>query len=121
MIKRLFQLACLAIGGVAAWIVAMELGQFFEWQVSYGVAVATLLIVFSALYFPLASPIGDLLSDRATVIMHRGKSIRAGSGLDSIPQAQRQVTCSMCGAPNGPICKACEEEMQRNSRLSMKP
>ena len=73
------------------------------------------LVVFAILYFPLMRPISEVLSDRLSVAMHRGRHIQTGSGLNDIPETP-QLHCSICGAPGASMCKTCADEIDRKSR-----
>jgi len=116
MSRHLAKLICLAASGIAGYAVFLSMAEVFEgWTPRVGGAV-TLVIVITLLYFPLARPIADLISDRLAVMTHRGRHIRTGSGLDDIPDAPVAPPCSLCGAPLGPICKACDEKMRAGGK-----
>jgi hypothetical protein len=123
MSRHLAKLACLAVGAAAGWAVLVSLNDVFTGWVPPVGGVLVMAITFILLYFPLARPIADYVTDRVSVITHRGKHIRAGSGLDHIPEARKQLTCSLCGGPGGPICPRCSAQMTtgRQSRLSVDP
>jgi hypothetical protein len=116
---------CLLIAGLAGWHVYREIPALkidIVW-LPYAVGAGVLAIVYTLLYLPLARPIADLIQDKLNVATHRGRHIRAGSGLDSIPATRPsvEVLCNICGGPGGPICRECEEDMSRSSRYSVPP
>ncbi len=118
MIRNIAKLICLIMGGAAGWFVLVGLAELSKgWLPPVG-GLVVMAIVFAALYFPLARPIADVISDRLSVATHRGRHIRSGTGLDSIPDAPKAPTCSICGGPGGPICNDCNREMERSSRTS---
>ncbi len=116
MTRHFAKLICLVIGGAAGWYVLIELASIFSGWIPPAAGAAVMTFVFSMFYFPLARPIADIIADRLTVAAHRGRHIRVGSGLDDIPEAEKQPTCSICGDPNGPICPACNEKMLSNRK-----
>jgi hypothetical protein len=120
MSRLLAKLICLAAGGVAGWQVWLNLAEVIEHRwlplaIGGAAAVAVLLL----LYFLVARPIADLISDRMSALHSRVRSTRAGVGLDEVPDrprasAPRQLdTCRLCGAPGGPVCPKCQAEMRR--------
>jgi hypothetical protein len=119
MAQKITRLFCLLVGCAAAWAVYTSLTDLLTGWIPIAVAAAVALVVYSALYFPLARHIADMVSDRMSVMMHRGRHIRTGSGIDEVPDVHLSPTCSMCGGPEGPICKACNEKMLRSSRTSV--
>ncbi len=123
MIRHLAKLVCLIVAGVAGWFILTGFAELFDGWIPPVAAVFCFTLVYSLLYFPLARPIADIISDRLSVMTHRGRHIRTGSGLDEIPTAPKPVYCSICGGPNGPICPKCNSKMTtgRQSRISLKP
>ncbi len=119
MIRNLAKLVCLIVGGAAGWFVLLGVAELSKGWLPPVTGVIVMAIVFSALYFPLARPIAEVISDRLTVVAHRGRHIRSGTGLDFIPDAPKPLTCSMCGGPGGPICNDCNQQMARSSRTSL--
>ena len=111
MIRHLAKLICLVIGGMAGYGVLVNMAEVFEGRIPTAGGAVTMVVVTALLYFPLGVPIADLVSDRLAVMTHRGRHIRTGTGLDEIPDRPSAPPCSLCGAPKGPICKACEEKM----------
>ena len=112
MIARIItKLMCLAIGGAAGWAVFTNMGELFTSWVPPVAAVVAFGLVSALLYFPLARPVAEIIVDKLSVLMHRGSNIRAGTGLDSIPE-KAPVNCSICGGPGGPICPICNKEME---------
>lgn len=119
MIHRLAALLCLAVGGIAGYSVYINLAEIFaRWTPEIGGGI-TFLVVFLLVYFPLGRPLAELLSDKLAVMTHRGRHIRSGSGLDQIPDASLAPPCSLCGAPGGPICSACNQKMSRDRRSQL--
>ena len=113
MIRFLAKLLSLAAGGIAGYGVYINMAEVFESWTPETAGAITGVVVAVLLYFPLLRPLGDLISDRLAVMAHRGRHIRTGSGLDEIPEARPDPPCSLCGAPAGPICPACDEKMQQ--------
>ncbi len=122
MLRQLAKLICLLIASATTWIVFSDLEEVFRGLVvPLAVATVAFILVFVRLYFLLARHIADSISDKLSVAVRRGVNIRSGSGIDFIPEAKKRVNCSMCGAPDGPICRECEEQMQRSSKFSVPP
>lgn len=105
----------LIISGAAGWSVYINLTAIFENWIPIAAGGVVTVGVFSILYFPLFKPIADLIADRMSVAVHRGRHIRSGTGLNELPEAPPVQRCSLCGAPEGPICRSCREEMNRSS------
>ncbi len=105
----------LIIGVTGGWIVYTNLATIFEDRIPLAAGGGVAVAAFSILYFPLFKPIAEVISDRMSVAVHRGRHIRSGTGIDEIPQAPPTQRCSLCGAPEGPICRSCQEEMNRHS------
>ncbi len=123
MTRHFAKIICLIIAGAASWYVLIGVAEVVKGWIPPVTALAALVIIYALLYFPLARPIADIISDRLSVMTHRGRHIRTGSGLDEIPDAPGPVSCSICGGPGGPICGSCDSKMStgRQSRISMKP
>ncbi len=117
MHRHLAKMVCLLVGGFAGWFVLKELCSIGLGGVTPPIfAGSTMLVIFLILYFPLARPMADIIEDRLEVTKHRGRHIKAGSGLDEIPEARPTVpvinSCQFCGGPDGPICEKCDQEIQ---------
>lgn len=106
------KLLCLAIGAAVGWAIFINLSELFAGWIPPAATVIAFVLVFVLLYFPLVRPVAEVIADRLSVLAHRGRNIRAGSGLDSIPEAKR-IPCSICGGPGGPICNSCNKEMEK--------
>ena len=89
----------------------VNLRELFDLWIPVVVALLVLLVVYSLLYFPLARHLAEAVSDRMSVVLHRGRHIRVGSGLDSIPDAAKPLNCAVCGGPGGPICPECDKKI----------
>ncbi len=109
--KLIARLLCLGVALAGGWVVYINLQELFERWVAISVAAGVLLFVYSILYFPLARHLADALSDRLAVALHRGRHIRAGSGIDSVPDAAKPLNCAVCGGPGGPICPECDKKI----------
>jgi len=112
MILLFARVGCLIVGLGAGWAVLHNLQMLFEGWIPYAVAFVVSAIVFSVIYFPLARHIADFFSDRLSVMVHRGRHIKSGSGVDEIPSVPKQVRCTICGGPGGPICFSCSNEIK---------
>jgi hypothetical protein len=123
MSRNLAKLACLVVGMAAGWAVLVNLNDVFTGWVPPVGGLVVMVVTFVLLYFPLARPIADYVTDRVSVITHRGRHIRSGSGIDHIPDAPKKLTCTLCGGPGGPICPRCNSQMTtgRQSRISLDP
>ena len=117
MFRFLARIICLAVAGVAGYFVYTNMQEIFENWIPLASGAFVLLFVFSIFYFPLMRPIADLLSDRFSVAIHRGRHIRSGSGLEEIPESP-ELHCAICGAPGASMCKACQAEIERESRTT---
>ena len=115
LVRFIARILSLLIGGAAGWIVYTNLTSIFEDWIPMAAGGGVAVAVFSILYFPLFKPIADVISDRMSVAVHRGRHIRTGTGMDELPDAPPVQRCSLCGAPDGPICRSCQEEMNRSS------
>jgi hypothetical protein len=116
MVLLLFaKIIALIVGGSAGWIVYTNLATIFENWIPIASGAGVTVFVFSILYFPLLRHIAEAISDRMSVAVHRGRHIRSGTGIEELPEAPPVPRCSLCGAPDGPICRSCQEEMNRNS------
>ena len=113
MARYIARLICILIGCLAGWEVYINLQELFKGFVPLIAGLVVAFIVYLVLYFPLGRHIADYFTDRFSVALHRGRHIRAGTGIDSIPDAPPPPNCSICGAPDGPICKECNEKMSR--------
>jgi hypothetical protein len=120
MAKLLGFLISLTAGGVAGWQVWLNLADVIDDRyVPMGIGGGAGLVVTLLLYFLLARPIAGVISDRLSALHTRVKSTRAGTGLDEVPLRPRTApspkpdTCRICGAPGGPVCPACQAEMDR--------
>jgi hypothetical protein len=111
IVKNIARMAWMGVAVAAGWVVFVNLRELFDFWVAVGVALLVLLGVYSLFYFPLARPLAEALSDRMSVVLHRGRHIRAGSGLDSIPDAAKPLNCAVCGGPGGPICPECDKKL----------
>lgn len=118
MMRHFAKIACLVAACAAGWVVLVNLADLFKGWIPPVGGILTLVIVFLALYFPLARPIADVIADRLAVAAHRGRHIRSGSGLDNLPTATI-IHCTVCGGPGGPICRSCDEKLSRASRASL--
>ncbi|MDJ0763264.1 MAG: hypothetical protein QNJ97_09775 [Myxococcota bacterium] len=116
MFRLLAKLICLGVAGAASWMVFTNLTEIFQGWIPLIGGSVVLLCIFPLLYFPLARPIADIIADRVAVLFHRGRHIRTGSGLDDIPEAPPQPSCSICGEPGGPICATCTAKMERSQK-----
>lgn len=120
MSRLLAKLICLAAGGTAGWQVWINLADVIDHRyVPLAIGGGTALVVLLLLYFLVARPIADLISDRMSALHSRVKSTRAGVGLDQVPDRPRASaprpldTCRICGEPGGPVCSRCQAEMSR--------
>jgi hypothetical protein len=111
--RYIARLICICVGCVAGWEVYINLSELFKGFVPLAIGLAVAFVVFLVLYFPLGRHIADYFTDRFSVAIHRGRHIRAGTGIDHIPDAPPAPSCSICGAPDGPICRECNEKMSR--------
>ena len=111
MVRYIVRLICIVIGCLAGWEVYVNLGDLFKGYIPLAAGLAVAFVVYLLLYLPLGRHLADYLSDRFSVAVHRGRHIRAGTGIDQVPDAPISPPCSICGAPNGPICKECEAKM----------
>ena len=103
MSRHIAKLICFAAAGAAGWYVLVALAELWKGWIPPAGGLGTMVVVYLALYFPLARPIADIIADRFAVLAHRGRHIRSGTGLDSIPDAPKPLSCSICGGPGGPI------------------
>lgn len=117
MARLLAKLVSLAAGGVAGWQVWINLAEIIEHRyLPLAIGGGTALVVLFLIYFLLARPIADVISDRMSALHSRVKSTRAGTGLDEVPMRTRARapkgidTCRICGGPGGPICAKCRSE-----------
>ena len=106
---------CIVVAGSAGWTVLVNLAEIHEGWIPPSAGATTMLIVLLLLYFPLARPVADAISDKLSTATHRGKHIRTGSGISDLPQSiiPRAPKCNICGSPNGPICPTCDEKMKQ--------
>ncbi len=113
MVRYIARLICIVVGCFAGWEVYVNLAELFKGYLPLGIGLGVAFVIYLVLYFPLGRHIADYFTDRFSVAVHRGRHIRTGTGIDHIPDAPPAPTCSICGAPDGPICMKCEEEMNR--------
>jgi len=111
-VRLLAKIVSLAAGGASGWWVYTELGELFDWRVSLIGGGGISILVFVLAYFPLLRPIADAITDRLARLSVISKHVKTGRGLEDIPVAPR-VNCSICGGPNGPICKSCDTQMNQ--------
>jgi hypothetical protein len=116
IMKSIARIICLGVAGAAGWTVFINLKEIFAGWVPLVSGIVVFLMVYSLLYYPLARHIAEAISDRMTVAVHRGRHIKSGSGLDSIPDAPRSISCTVCGGPGGPICDSCDQKMSSPPR-----
>ena len=116
MLRHLLKVGCLGVGIAGGWIVYSNLVLLFDGWVPLAATAGIVAVVFCLLYFPLARPIADAADDRLSVILHRGRHIRTGSGIEEIPDAPAPQPCKLCGGPGGPICEVCDREMTLSSK-----
>jgi hypothetical protein len=95
----------------------MTMRGVFEGYVPWTAGGIVALFVFVILYFPLFRPIADMISDRLSTAVQRGRHIRSGSGLEDLPERPSAVRCTICGDPFGPICPKCQAEINRGTRF----
>ena len=117
MLRFAAKIAC-ALAGVGSGIfVYRTMGGVFEGWVPRVAAGIVALVVFVILYFPLARPIVDAISDKLSTAVHRGRHIRSGSGLEELQTRPSSVLrCTICGEGEGPICEKCQAELDRRRR-----
>lgn len=118
MARHIAKLICLAVAGIAGWKVLVGLAELYNGWVPPAFGVGTMVVVAVVLYFPLARPVSDMLSNQMTSIVPPSRHVRAGTGLDEIPtfspsRPPPPSNCNLCGGPGGPICEACDAEMKR--------
>ena len=113
MLRLTAQLFSLSVGAGFGYFVILNMKGVFDGWIPWASAASAGLFVFLILYFPLFRPIADVISDRLSVAMHRGRHIRSGSGLDDLPERPSTVRCAVCGKAEGPICPSCAAEMTR--------
>ena len=117
MFRLIAKIGAASLGGGAGWFVYANMKSVFEGIVPLAAAGVVVVFVFSIFYFPLFRPIADAVSDRLSVAVRRGRHIRTGSGIGELPERPSlAVRCSICGAPDGPICSSCQAEMDRSRR-----
>jgi hypothetical protein len=116
ILKNIARIICLGVAGASGWTVFINLEEIFEGWVPPVSGIVVFLVVYSLLYLPLARHIAEAISDRMTVAMHRGRHIKSGTGLDSIPDAPPAINCTVCGGPGGPICESCDQKMSSPPR-----
>jgi hypothetical protein len=116
MLNLLAKLGSLAIGISAGFGVYSNLSEITGGWIPPVSGAIVAIIVYAALYYPLARHVADMLNDKMATALHRGRHIRSGTGIDAVPETPAAPKCSICGAPDGPICANCEEEMNRTSR-----
>lgn len=113
-----------SIGGVAAWLVYINLDEVVsKWLTTFGFSAGTFLVVTALLYFPLFRHVGDIIEEQLSTLNSRFTARQTGLNLNDIPQADNrrrrdntssnQVLCSMCGASGGPICESCADKMSK--------
>lgn len=112
--RTIAHLICLAVGAAAGWGVYGSVSEVFGISIGAGAGTVVAIVVYPLLYLPLARHLADAVGDRLSVMVHRGKNIRAGTGLDHVPVSMppRAVPCALCGSAGGPICPTCETEMK---------
>ena len=120
MARLLAKLVSLAAGGLAGWQVWINLAEIIEHRhIPLAIGGGTAVVVLFLIYFLLARPIADLISDRMSALRSRVKSTRAGTGLDEVPMRPRASapggidTCRICGGPGGPICTKCRDDVAK--------
>jgi hypothetical protein len=113
MLRHLIRIGCLFAGGVSGWFVYRNLSSLFDGWAPIAVSAIVFFIVFSLLYFPLFRHLADAADDRLSVVFHRGRHIRSGSGLSEVPEAPKSIICTVCGGPGGPICPLCDQQLTR--------
>lgn len=111
MLRWFIKIGCLAAGGASGWFVYSNLTSLFDGWVPFVGAGIVLLIVFSLLYYPLFRHLAEAADDRLSVMFHRGRHIRSGSGLSDVPEPPQAIICTVCGGPGGPICSECDERL----------
>ena len=116
--RILAMLLCICVAYAAGLTVFRELSSVFKGWIGPAAGGVSFIIVFSVLYFPLAKPVADAIGEKISTFFHRGKHIKSGSGIEDIPDAPIIPPCSICGDPNGPICKECETKMSGPPRTS---
>ena len=117
MLRFIAKSGALALGAGAGLFVFSNMRAVFDGYWPWIAAGAVGVIVFMMFYFPLFRPITDIVSDRLSVAVRRGRHFRSGSGLDDLPERPSRVErCAICGAAEGPICPVCRSEMDRGSR-----
>jgi hypothetical protein len=116
MLRHMFRLGCLVVGIAGGWFIFENLKLLFDGWIPFAGAVGVALIVCAILYFPLLKPIADAGDDRLSVMLHRGRHIRTGSGIADLPDAPKAVNCNLCGGPDGPICPMCEQHLSNPPR-----
>jgi len=91
MARFLAKLISLGAGGVAGWQVWINLAEIIEGRyVPLAIGGGTALVVLLLIYFLLARPIADVISDRMSALHSRVKSTRAGTGLDDVPERRER-------------------------------
>ncbi len=111
MLRLLIKIGCLIAGGAAGWFVYSNLVTLLDGWVPLVSTVIVFFFVFALLYYPLFRHLADAADDRLSVMFHRGRHIRSGSGLSDVPAPPQPIICTVCGGPGGPLCEACEERL----------
>lgn len=129
-------LICLSVGIFLSYHVKLQVADTFAdpWWAAYVSAAVVVIVVFSALYFPLFRPICDIISDKLHSLQLRFTSKSFGSGIDDIPdhlEAPKSTNsfpntkkgkyqssagssgCAYCDSPQGPVCDNCHGRISK--------